>query len=95
MVIKRCSIVEGYIVSHTSIRKINDKRKFNCKSKISNKGKINGGVDMRKLNINQIKENKQCIIVSSKEALKDVTPINWSEGVLSGSEKVTIDSSKN
>lgn len=41
-------------------------------------------LDLNKLN------NKKTVIVSSQEALKDVTPINWSEDVLLGKKKITI-----
>ena len=56
--------------------------------------KIKGGVTMnnkklRSLDLNKIR-NKKSIIVSSKEALKDVTPVKWDEEVLSGKEKITL-----
>lgn len=34
--------------------------------------------------------NRKHTVVSTKEALKDVTPIDWSNDVLSGKRKVTI-----
>lgn len=37
---------------------------------------------------------KQADIVSSKEALKDVTPFDWSEDVLNGNKKVLIECGK-
>lgn len=55
--------------------------------------KSNGGVNMNKLksfNLN-ILQNKKTTIVSTQDSLKDVTPINWSEEVLSGKKKVLLD----
>ena len=45
--------------------------------------------NLRTLNLDKIK-SKKTTIVSSKEALKDITPINWNEEVKSGEKKVTI-----
>lgn len=45
--------------------------------------------EYRQFDINRIK-NKQSKIVSSEEALKDVTPIKWSEDVLLGKRKITV-----
>jgi len=45
------------------------------------------------LDLNKLKSKKHTII-SSKEALKDITPIEWSEDVLSGKKKVIIDCNK-
>jgi hypothetical protein len=54
----------------------------------------NGGVTMennntKKLDLSVLK-NKKRISMSSKEALKDVTPIDWPEDVLSGKRKVIV-----
>lgn len=49
----------------------------------------NGGVNMKSLDLSSL-GNKKITIMSSKEALKDVTPINWSKSVLSGKKKVTV-----
>ncbi len=49
--------------------------------------------NLRPLNMNKIKE-KQNVFISSKEALKDVTPINWSNEVLSGKKKILVDTLK-
>lgn len=38
----------------------------------------------------QCLSQKKCKIVSSKEALKDVKPIKWSNDILTGKKKVTI-----
>lgn len=46
------------------------------------------GLDVRKI------KNRENTIISSKEALKDVVPINWSKNVLSGKKKVTVGMSK-
>ena len=35
---------------------------------------------MRRLNINKLRYEKNFVTTSSDEALKDVTPINWSKG---------------
>lgn len=43
----------------------------------------------RSLDLNKLKNRKHTVI-STKEALRDVTPINWSKDVLSGKRKVTI-----
>lgn len=34
--------------------------------------------------------SKPCTTVSMQKALKDITPIKWSAGVVSGKEKVTV-----
>lgn len=52
-------------------------------------GKI-GGVKMKGLNIANLKKEKNLITVSSKDALKDVTPINWSKEVLERKRNVCI-----
>ncbi|KUO73380.1 MAG: hypothetical protein APF77_13745 [Clostridia bacterium BRH_c25] len=44
----------------------------------------------KKLDLNKI-ANKKSIIVSTKEALEDVTPVNWSDIVLSGKKKIIIE----
>jgi hypothetical protein len=49
----------------------------------------NGGINMKSLDMASLKKQKS-IIMSSKEALKDVTPINWSKSVLSGEKKITV-----
>lgn len=43
----------------------------------------------RSLDLSKLKNRKRTIL-STEEALKDVTPINWSKDVLSGKRKVTI-----
>lgn len=43
-----------------------------------------------KLNVKKLRKEKNTIIVSSKEALKDVSPIEWSKEVISGDKKVEI-----
>ncbi|WP_343339154.1 hypothetical protein TPELB_15090 [Terrisporobacter petrolearius] len=43
-----------------------------------------------KLNVKKLGKEKNTIIVSSKEALKDVSPIEWSKEVMSGEKKVEI-----
>lgn len=50
------------------------------------KGWIN---TMKTLDLNKLTDKKN-IIVSSEKALKDVTPINWSDDVLSGKKKVKV-----
>lgn len=47
--------------------------------------------EYKKIDFKQLLENKKITIVSSKEALKDVTPFEWSDEVLSGKKKVIID----
>jgi len=41
------------------------------------------------LNVNKLKV-KNITFVSSKEALKDISPIDWSKDVLSGKKKVLM-----
>lgn len=48
-----------------------------------------GDRNYKPLDLNKIK-SKKSIIVPSREALKDVTPIEWSDDVLSGKKSVTI-----
>ena len=43
-----------------------------------------------KLNIKKLRKNQNTIIVSSKDELADVTPINWSQDVLDGNKRVVI-----
>lgn len=43
----------------------------------------------RALDLSKLRNRKHTIL-STKEALKDVTPINWSKDVISGKRKVTI-----
>lgn len=54
---------------------------------------IKGGNDMnkevRKLNLTKIRKKKS-IIISTKEALKDVVQIDWSDDVLSGKKKIIV-----
>jgi len=38
--------------------------------------------------------NKKSSIVSSKESLKDISPINWSKEILHGKKKVLVDCNK-
>jgi hypothetical protein len=47
----------------------------------------------KSLNLNDL-TNKKNIVVSSEEALKDVTPINWSKDVLTGKRKILVQYSK-
>lgn len=42
------------------------------------------GLDLSKLS------GKKFKFISSEEALKDITPISWSEDVLSGKKKVLV-----
>jgi hypothetical protein len=44
---------------------------------------------MKSLDLSSLK-NKKSTTMSSKEALKDVTPINWSKSVLSGEKKIIV-----
>ena len=43
-----------------------------------------------KLNIKKLRKNQNTIIVSSKDALSDVTKIAWSEEIINGNKKITI-----
>ncbi|MBC8581457.1 hypothetical protein [Zhenhengia yiwuensis] len=60
--------------------------------KTASQENINSAEEMRmikKLNMEKIKENS-INTMSSKESLKDVTPIEWNKEVLDGNQKVTI-----
>lgn len=54
-----------------------------------------GGVKMKGLNIAKLEKEKNLITVSSKDALKDVTPINWSKEVLERKRKIEVDFMEN
>ena len=43
----------------------------------------------RKLNLNKLK-NRSYKIISSKEALKNVIPIEWNNDILNGKKKIII-----
>lgn len=49
--------------------------------------------NLKKLDLNKIKE-KEPVIISSQDALKDVTPIDWSKNVLLGKKKIIVGYSK-
>ncbi len=57
-----------------------------------------GGVTMdnkayKPLNMKML-NSKKSTIVSSQDALKDITPINWSEDVVLGRKKITVSVNK-
>lgn len=61
---------------------------------MNNNKKVKGGVTMnskklKSLDLNKLK-NKKATIISSEKALKEVTPINWNEDILSGEKKITL-----
>lgn len=45
--------------------------------------------EYKKIDMKKLKE-KEIITISTKEALKDITPIRWSEDVLNGKKKVIV-----
>lgn len=45
---------------------------------------------MVKLNVKKLRQEKNTIIVSSEEALKDVNKIEWLKEVITGEKKVEI-----
>lgn len=45
---------------------------------------------MMKLNVKKLRQEKNTIIVSSKESLKDIEPIQWSDDVLEGKKTIEI-----
>jgi len=47
-------------------------------------------VEYKKLDLKKLFESKPSKFVPTKEALKDVEPIEWSEEVLSGKAKVIV-----
>ena len=53
-------------------------------------GKAMEKAEYKKLDLKKLFESKPSKIVSTKEALKDVEPIQWSEEVLSGKAKVIV-----
>lgn len=63
-----------------------------------NRKKELGGVTMNRSNFKSLNlsklQNKKSIIISSKEALKDVTPIDWNQEVLTGKKKIVINCNK-
>lgn len=48
---------------------------------------------MKSLDLSILK-TKKTVITSSVEALKEVTPINWSNDVLTGKKKIIVSCSK-
>ncbi|GCD10444.1 hypothetical protein Ctaglu_20670 [Clostridium tagluense] len=69
----------------------------NKKKVVLYNGKIYGGIYMNNLksfNLHNFIVSKNPTIISSNEALKDVEPIKWNESVLSGKNKILIDSNK-
>lgn len=52
-----------------------------------------GGVIMKSLDLS-ILNSKKTITVTSSEALKEVTPINWSKSVRSGKKRVIVSCKK-
>lgn len=49
--------------------------------------------NFKSLNLSKL-QNKKSIIISSKEALKDVTPIDWNQEALTGKKKIVINCNK-
>ncbi|MGL6105752.1 hypothetical protein [Romboutsia sp.] len=45
---------------------------------------------MMKLDVKKIRKEKNTVIVSSKESLKDIEHIQWSKDIIAGSKKVEI-----
>lgn len=45
---------------------------------------------MVKLNVKKLRKEKNTVIVSSKEALREVNPIEWSKEVMTGQKKIEI-----
>ena len=48
------------------------------------------GVSEMKLNVKKLRKEKDTVVVSSKESLKDIEYIKWSDKVLSGKKTVDI-----
>ena len=67
------------------------KNKDNHANENTNEGvdTMNANVGFAPLNLNLIK-SKHSKIVPSENALKDVTPISWSDDVISGKKIVTL-----
>ena len=55
---------------------------------------IMNNIDYPRVDFKTLLKNKKTTVISSKEALKDITPIEWSEDVLSGKNKVIVDCNK-
>ena len=51
-------------------------------------------INMKTLDINKLRTTKKFILTSTKEALKDVTPIEWSDEVLNGDKKIIVNHNK-
>ena len=47
-------------------------------------------IEYKKFNTEEFFKSRPSIFVSTKEALKDVEPIKWSEDVLNGKAKVIV-----
>ena len=45
---------------------------------------------MMKLDVKKLRQEKNIMIVSSKESLKDIEPIQWSYDVLEGKKKIEV-----
>lgn len=65
------------------------KKVANVKTVSEKNNDMEGNKMMKKLDMNKIKSNPVNTI-SSRDSLKDVTPIQWNEEVLNGKKKVTI-----
>lgn len=49
---------------------------------------------MKRLNLNKLRSEKNFVSKSSKDALSDITLINWSKEVLGGDKKIEVKSAR-
>lgn len=61
------------------------------KTKLKRRGNAMATKSFKSLNVN-ILHSKKSSIISSKDSLKDISPINWSKDVLEGKKKILVDS---
>lgn len=60
------------------------------KAKLKRRGSVMMAKSFKSLNINNL-NSKKSSIVSSKDSLKDISPIDWSKDVLEGKRKILVD----
>ena len=50
--------------------------------------------EVKSFNLDELLKNKEVKIISTKEALKDITPVSWSKEILDKKEKIEITTTK-
>ena len=59
-------------------------------TKLKRRGNAMTTKSFKSLNVNML-HSKKSSIMSSKDSLKDISPINWSKDVLEGKKKILVD----